>query len=100
MTTRITDRSATRNGAIKLLDQFRQELIKRGFARYREGELLHTDTGRHVRIGYASDEWTIHLGDLRGHTVFVQDTYRMDLRIIGPDRALPALSLLIQWAEA
>ena len=41
-----------------------QQLTQRyGFDEHRVGEWLNGETGRHVRMGYASDEWIITVSD-------------------------------------
>lgn len=47
----------------RVLELQRQLVQQYGFTEYREGEWLHPDTARHVRMGYAADEWTITLSD-------------------------------------
>lgn len=47
----------------RVLEVQRQLARRHGFDEYRVGEWLNSNTRRHVRMGYASDEWTITISD-------------------------------------
>lgn len=56
-------RAALRDEMTRRVQQLEYQLARRGFTQYRQSEMLHPETRRHVRVGYASDEWTIIISD-------------------------------------
>lgn len=95
----VVDRSSVRDKTLVLMGQVRDNLTQLGYQPYRVGEFLHPTTGRHVRIGYASDEWTITSGALVGHQVVPDLPIRIDLRLCPRASDLPHVAGLIRTIE-
>jgi len=79
---RVTNRAVARAHVMQQVRRTIEQLEDVGFTHYRVGEWANPETGRHFRVGYASDEWTISIGQITGRKVTPIEERRIDLRVI------------------
>jgi len=101
----LADWSEIRDQAIELMDNLYATLAHEGFVGYRHTEMIHPETGRHIRRGFAGGEWTISASTIpmkrgrRGTAVDAVDPaqVRLDLRHIKRSgRGLPSAQDLVK----
>lgn len=63
--TEVARRARLRDQLTNEVNYAKRQLVERhGFEQYRQDELLHRQTGRHVRATYASNEWQLVVSDM------------------------------------
>lgn len=64
-TTEVARRAQLRDQLTDEVNYAKRQLVDRhGFEQYRQDELLHRKTGRHIRATFASNEWRLVVSDM------------------------------------
>jgi len=77
-----------------ITEELRLELVLQGFQPYRIDELLNTDTGRHVRYGYAGGEWRVTVSQLYRYNYREIEVIVLDSRRYA-DKLVPTVAELV-----
>lgn len=103
-----TNRAQLRSELTQHIHEAQRQLVERyGFQQYRQNEWLQPATLRHVRMGYASDEWTITLGDfpVNGYNGVAQmrmpikGVIRLDTRSFELGKPMPTVQELLTLVQ-